>query len=546
MIIAKKIRFEAEMRRLPSLNLADEKSHSASDDGSFLERLPHILCYPTDKCLVASINASRDIHINKTRLLEIELQTGRNIVQRGQLNLRAASAGLRLITAEAIIADEAVGLTKGKEPGTLDLANLDANSSITISLPYDLESNLSQITISLDFRYTTSAGTFQYLSNPSILVDLALDVNVHDLFRDDVLFSRFQIRASRGIPLLVSSVQLSDTNRYAVEAPPCELTPMLVLPRQDGIMLYKIKPKGQGRIERQSVKIEEPLQLSVKYLLLDESVLAVMQQSLLQALDHSSFGHLKFLLRNALAQLSRSLSHGSLEELALLNEFHLPDYEVMGWSELLDGLQPSVRQELATWLRQWHKQNRVLSLAANKGRDESTSLQRLHTIKIDVPLPRLQILHTASLSLPSKGFVSQGSVLTANVSVYHTRRWETRSSTVPTMSSRGQELDFSLEVDAPPDVWLLGGDRRTSFVSLEAEVKTFELLLVPLKTGRLLLPEVIVRWNGQSEEEVRCETDFRSAGETVVVAADVKSTSVGLNEMVTGTEIMLMASERRR
>lgn len=510
-------------------------------DGSIVARLPHILSYASETSLNVEVSTSRVIYINKTRLLQITLHTGKNAIQKGQLSLRAASAGLRLMMADAIWANSETRIQKGKEPGALELPELEESSTTTISLPYDLESSLPQITISLDVRYSTANGDFHYMANPSVVVDLALDVSVHDLIKEEGLFSRFQIRASKGVPLHITSVELEESDRYSVEAPPCDLTPMLVLPEQDGTLLYKITPKTGADVDRPAAKDEKSLRLSVEYQLVDEAILNAMRESLQQGLRDTTFAAIKPLLMQGPAEAFRKLDHEQLEEAALLYEFHLPEYEAMGWKELLSGVQPTLRQEIAAWLQRWHQDNQVLQLPGNGVGDNETQ-KRTHRLNIDVPLPRLQVLHIATLSVPKNSCIPQGGIVNATIAVHHTRRWETPSSTVP--SGHG-ELRFALEVDASPDVWLLGGDRRTSFQAVEEEVKTFELLLVPLKTGRLLFPEVSVRWDGHGDEEVRCETDFRSAAETVFVVSGMKSATIGVHEMLPGAEVALIASEKR-
>ena len=69
---------------------------------------------------------------------------------------------------------------------------------------------------------------------------------------------------------------------------------------------------------------------------------------------------------------------------------------------------------------------------------------------------------------------------------------------------------------------------------------------MPLKTGRLLLPEVNVRWEDAGEGEVRCETDFQSAAETVQVVAAMKSATVGVSEMAPGSEAAIAGCQRRQ
>jgi hypothetical protein len=73
-------------------------------------------------------------------------------------------------------------------------------------------------------------------------------------------------------------------------------------------------------------------------------------------------------------------------------------------------------------------------------------------------------------------------------------------------------------------------------------------VLIPLKVGNVLLPNVEIRarpnpkeedkrksgggkGGGESEGELNCETDYWSYGECVVVIPDVRSSTVGIGEM---------------
>jgi len=539
---AKKISFETEIKRSPSSTIGSQLQQLSyeTQEPSMLRRIPQILCYPSNEAINVNAKVSREINIDKTRILEIEVSSGWNEIQKAQLNLKAASAGLRLRITDANILDNGTALNKGRTAGVLELLDIAPKSKITIQVPYDLESNPRQISIGIDFSYTTPNGKFQYISNPSLVTELALDVSVHDVFRSNLLFSRFQIRASRGVPLQITSIDLAESDKYAVEAPPCEITPMLVLPKQDGTILYKIKPKAIGNLKRQSVRDEKSLMLSVEYIPLNEIVLAAAEKSLLKNLAGSD--HRRLLLQT-LTQPLQYLSPEKLEEVALLNELHLPSFETMGWSEILDCLELNVRNKLRTWLTKWHEDNQIIPLPS------ITEIQRsaIHTINITVPLPRMNVVHTASLALSGNStFISQGALVSATVSITHTRGWNSPSKIASATSSPADSpLDFILEVDAPADTWLIGGQRRTRFSATEGEAKTFSVMMIPLRMGRLLLPTVDVRMTGKAAEELRCETDYRSLAKTVVVVADVKSTTVGLSEVGGDTEIVLMGSESR-
>ena len=75
-------------------------------------------------------------------------------------------------------------------------------------------------------------------------------------------------------------------------------------------------------------------------------------------------------------------------------------------------------------------------------------------------------------------------------------------------------------------------------------------MLVPLVAGRLALPRVEIRaqqqQRGEGQRAVTCETDYTSQGETVMVVADVKRTTVDLQALgQAGGGAVLVASEAR-
>lgn len=136
------------------------------------------------------------------------------------------------------------------------------------------------------------------------------------------------------------------------------------------------------------------------------------------------------------------------------------------------------------------------------------------------------------------------------LSISYTRRWDLAAS-----EARPRALSFCYEVQANPDIWLVGGQRKGHFsakVSIiqattdsrysnflqEDEITKFSLLLWPQKTGYLLLPALdtrtLVTEHDSSEgssavEPVSCELDFKNTGETVLVVPDLVSTTVSLD-----------------
>ncbi|KAE9984706.1 hypothetical protein EG327_004917 [Venturia inaequalis] len=534
---AKKISFEFEPSstedKVSVLTLPDENTHKSK----LFKRMPRILFYPKSNALDVRVGVSRDVHIDKRKHLEVECSTGQNQIDRAELHLRSATAGLRLHTADATMANGEAQLSKAKLTGVVEFTNAPADTKLTIRIPYDLEDGQRKIVIGVDVTYHTDKGKFEYLSNPVIPTELALDVNVHDLFKSSALFSRFRVRASKGMPLQILDVDLQGNDRFDVGVPPCEITPMLVFPKQEATVMYKIKQKPAQR-GRQPIAEEKPLILTLNYVCVHEAALLTIEQRFEEAISQTEFHHLSKVILHSLSAAMRKLNPEYYTQVALLNEIGTPDYDFVDWKSLLDHLPPSTSKGLEAWLRKWHEENGVLSISLpSSTKDSPTHLHQ--TITIAVPLPRLHILHNVSLSLPTSSthMFSTGSLIPATVTISHTRQWDTPFSSDP--------LEFTYDIDAPVDTWLIGGQRRTKFVAKEDEVLTWTIMLMPLKSGRLLLPSMDVRLIDRTAANWTCETDYRGLAKTVIVIGDVSTTTVGLSDGSGGSEAILMGSERR-
>lgn len=167
-----------------------------------------------------------------------------------------------------------------------------------------------------------------------------------------------------------------------------------------------------------------------------------------------------------------------------------------------------------------------------------------------VQTAKLQCLEKSSFSLANPQPLPIGQGLPMELSISHTRRWDLAASV-----AEPRALKFCYEVQANPDIWLVGGQRKGHFsakVSIirtisdliysnilqEDEITKFSLLLWPQKTGHLLLPTLDTRLLATEHDSsegssttgpVSCELDFKNVGETVLVVPDLISTTVSLD-----------------
>lgn len=178
-------------------------------------------------------------------------------------------------------------------------------------------------------------------------------------------------------------------------------------------------------------------------------------------------------------------------------------------------------------------------------------------ITISVSIPTIHVIPTASLAiqtyrreyLPTDTAWPIGEAKSATLTISHSRMWcdLDELKDVASIESGDAPIQFLYEVDANPDLWLVGGPKRGTFWQREGddEKMTVGLLLVPLRKGDWAYPGVDVRpvqparpqkSENQSrvqehdgeEKEITCECYYEDAFQRVLVVPDVRGTTVGL------------------
>lgn len=121
------------------------------------------------------------------------------------------------------------------------------------------------------------------------------------------------------------------------------------------------------------------------------------------------------------------------------------------------------------------------------------------------------------------------------------------------LSSPDDPIEFVYTLEANPDVWLVAGPRRAHFTVKEDEEHKAQIMLIPLRSGNALLPNVDIRarippkeqQKEESGDQLNCETDYLSYGDCVVVVPDVRSSTVGIGEMASPRSAVWLESVSR-
>ncbi|KAH6642789.1 TMEM1 family protein-like protein [Boeremia exigua] len=524
-----------------------------------------VQCFPRAGALDARVYLSHFIHIDKPRHIEISCSAGANEIEHAEIRLKSASAGLRLRTGDTSVESEDGVIENNEKPGVISIKEMPANSSITLKIPYDMETILQDLTVKAEIDYHTANGEFQYISSFTVPVELPLDVNVHDHFKSKSLFSKFNIKTANQVPLELLDVELEGSEEFDVHAPRRSKEPLHVFPKQPVAVTYKIVKK---EVDAESASTQGPstgsLALAVEYRCLNEDVLDRLREHFAAAVVDSPVARLSRLLIAVFVTLTeQKVIPYQYEKIALLDKVDMGTFEELDWAECLDSLPQPTRDETRLWLQTWLKNNKIVYLSESILATPSTAIAPAspyppRRMIITVSIPQTHILHTASLDLVSSSpdavssydsnIATIGQPLHATLRISHTRRWASSSSlvTAANLSSATDPMDFVYTLDASPDQWLIAGQRRAHFTATDGEPKTFPITLIPLKAGHALLPSVDIRARikprekddektVEEEEVLNCETDCLSFGESVEVVPDVRRSTVGVGDMSLGS-----------
>ncbi|PQE10126.1 TMEM1 family protein [Rutstroemia sp. NJR-2017a BVV2] len=557
----------------------DNSRHSSTTGDSFF-KCPKLLVYHRAEAFNARLFASKCMHLDRNRSLEIELSSGWNKVNVGQLHVRAATAGLRLQTSEAKVIDGEVDIPKKAEAGVVHFGAMEPESTVRLSIPFNLEHEVNDITLKLELSYTTDQGDFFFATPSTVGILLPLGVNVQDVFKHTALFSKFTISTSTNIPLRLLSSKLERSEVFEAQSGPGITKPITIFLRQPATMLYKItkalsplSPTSRRKSQKSS---KTSLSLVLNYMCLDEEVNDAVAQALEQFLkDNILRPYTRLIIPAVLAELRTHFLPYDFERAAVLGEIPTSFILNIKWRDNFSGLGKSVDPERDTTvvieqsLREWQQKTPSISLSTLSIDEDAISRSRSIVIPVDVP--SVNVVHTADLRLLQRASVSTNSAVAAanepipvSLHLKSTRAWDTETS-LP--DNQAEDLEFMYEVSGHSDTWLIGGRRKGHFKvpgSFEGKGKklTFPVILIPLREGFLPFPIVEIKpspvvKNAQSgspggDESSRakprlltCETDCKNMGETIRVISDARKTTVSLDASGPTGGAWLLESERR-
>ncbi|SPO32069.1 related to TRS130 - subunit of the TRAPP complex of the cis-Golgi [Ustilago trichophora] len=485
----------------------------------------------------------KEIDLEQKREVEVTIWSGRDDMDVVEVAILSSSdvgsASLVDCGQAKISAGGSAKLDKDQSSaGALVLKSLSKHTATSITLPLVQLPESGILEGQIILTYTTVSATTRYASGRKrtlrtplhLGTALPLGVNVQDFFRTSCLLSKFTISAGGGVSIRLRPVSLvaeqengagEEAGGYTIASCTSEREAM-VTPRQPATYLFRIS-KTDGSSKREDGA--KRLRLVVRYRVLQEDAVACAGRAMdavieekgegLQGLEKGSVG--RRLLDDALMRYVR-------------DRLDLPAYSISG--QIRTGKLDSAwwRQELRSWGQCSLDLPALLSLISTTLNSilltttDATAEEVWQTLTIPVEIPTVDYVNAVTLTLPEQassvtngGVVVVGQPVQISISIRTTCRWSTCASSLAEKEGEGGIMVYDIVPDF--EMWLVDGMKRGTFVGEEGGSFEVTLKVVPLRTGCLSLPNVLVRTlssvisTGERRGKVEsCETYTTNAG----------------------------------
>lgn len=414
------------------------------------------------------------------------------------VKFKAMSAGVRLSTgAVNAVSKEDVSV---KETGPLTVTLTEFSNKVTIEIPFIASFDTKKIQIRSTIEYKTENGSYTHIVSDEVDVMLAIDVNVHDFFKRSKLLSKFSVSCKNGFePVRVLSATLKPTEHFEVDTPHGSEDPVVAFPGGPVSYVYSIKrTPGQEK--------EEELQLSVVHRYIRDECAAVMWRHVSEALEkkNKELNKYSVLIRPIIKNIQVDLKTFALEGWFDVSEQNARRFTT---ASELDYIPNSDKKKLFDLIIPLLTQHRFEKI------EEEDFENDLHDLKLPVSIPQVHVIHGINLDLPAQDHFVIGQVIQVTMTIESVRIWRP-------IGDKLHEMKFTYDLNASHDAWAITGKGRSHFiVPKNQEESKFEIKfsMIPLKTGKLQLPRVIVT---PSIDDLKMELDHMNGGETALVVPE--------------------------
>jgi trafficking protein particle complex subunit 10 len=493
--------------------------------------VPSVMLYPRNDVLEVELTSATVLSLAEAKLLSLRLKTGASFPSTCSIGLRSASAGLRLSLQEGT---STTTMTVSRRDGAtlFYLENIPTANSTEIQIPYTLESGSdTSITIKCEVSYYVNDEMFTYYKTCNVDVLLPIAVNVQDIHRSSHWYSKFFIRSSRLVPIVLWGCSVDEDTAVTIVSAPETQQPIMVFPQQPAVWTARLSQEDQSWRPK--------LTLDVRYQCLDELVVNTLRHSIESALNDLQLPGASSLLSGHLIETVRNRwTEQDLEVAGLTRELEMWPMKDLDWHSILCAFDQITKQKIKSAIEKWHSATEIMTIGS-----ESAPVRRLK-LQVELPL-RPPVIETGIVLKAGSTTAPVGQPLICEV-VFHV--WMDEDTRIR------QEHDFSYELFAPQEVWVMGG-RKKGKIQSHSERSSVKVILFPQRSGTLLLPTIDVRCRRQNEKapagreavDVPIEVYNRTLSRSLLITQNLQSTTIGMvseEGMQTSNGMMINSKSR--
>lgn len=452
--------------------------------------------FPSEENLHASFNLPNKVLLSERRV-GLLIKAGKTKALNGKVTFKGLTNGLKLMSMK-VNSEKGEGLSKTDvkvsegRPPVISFSSLEPLETLMLTIPYVVDFNVNDIKLKAYIKYNSEEGReFQYVVEETVDISLAVSVNVQDFYKGDKLFSKFSISCNHvDQPVRVLNTNLSSTKMFDINSPSGTDRSCISYSNGPVSFVFCIKKKPNNDTVVASSEFPDTVPLSIKHRYIKDECLVILRRVVKETLADSKFSSYTLLVKKALKSIPINL----LKYLQTGKVDLSPDaWPALKLANSLNCLSYQNKEELISYLKD--NIDNVLKKQPRFEVEDNPSIFEDVTRDLLIPvlIPQVHIVHTVELVLPNEDHFVVGKSVEATISISSYQNWvPPQDKGVICDKSNGVKFSYDIPVS---DNWAFSGKKRSFFSlgRLEGEKQDFKLTLIPLRTGKLLLPRIEVQ-----------------------------------------------------
>ncbi|RCK56407.1 hypothetical protein Cantr_05921 [Candida viswanathii] len=407
------------------------------------------------------------------------------------------------------------GLKLDKENETFE--KLDKKERKDIVIPYTYFSENKIINMRAKIQYQVDGETYIFQISYNIDTTLTISVTVQDLFKQEFIYSKFQIGTSNSkFPIRLLDNELTTESDYKITRPTSQVHDIVTFGEQPATFFYKIIPNDR-------ISSKDVLNLKVEYSNLQEECEDYVSLVVIAQLKDIGLSKYWFLVKDVIINKA---------------SFDLNNYAINNFIKFTNGLELNLLSEkiILHYVESSADQKKLFNLmndllVNNKLDVDAAKLVRTaHYLYISVAVPILKYLQVVEYEYDRKQYVV-GEPINVQLKVKTITKWsDDDEDSIPlaassptrngSASTQPHEEKFQLTIQHD-DNWLMSGLKKFTFDMHQPEISSTDLILIPLNVGKIPLPRILIKSTTKDNDDL--DIDFINGSETILVIPEVHS-----------------------